>query len=236
MPSFYCPELDNIVKIVRLSGEEHHHLAHVLRNKEGDIIFLNSGKGFFGKGEIISIGKNDTQVEILETHFTPKPQPAFSLAFSLLRNKNDEWIVEKATELGAEEFFPMRTQYSVRTASLNTVKRFQATALSAIKQCDNPWLPFIHPVLPLQKAVAAIRQAGYEPVFASENLPNNWMDSLKLDRNYCFFVGPEGGFSPEEFEWLSRQHFTAIRLSSRILRAETAAVALAAQFNLLRKQ
>jgi 16S rRNA (uracil1498-N3)-methyltransferase len=235
MPSFYSPDLDQASQQIILQGTEYHHLAPVLRHKPGDVVRLNSGKGWLGQGVIKSIDKSQASLEVVEKYFTDKPKPSYSIAFSLLRNKNDEWLIEKVTELGAAEFFPVLTRYAVRNPSANTLSRFKTTALSAIKQCDNPWLPVIHPVYSLKQALTEIRNAGYVPVVASEQRPDTWMDNLTKEQNYCFIIGPEGGFDQEEFALMAAFQVDAISISSNVLRAETAAIAVAAQFNLLRK-
>ncbi len=213
-----------------------HHLANVMRQKPGDEINLNSGKGWLGKGRIISINRSEAVVDIIEIIFHPVPGPAFAIAFSLLRGKHDELLVEKVTELGAADLFPILTEHSVRHVSANTLSKFQAAALAAIKQCDNPWLPMIHPITELEQAIGLISQSGYEPILASEQLPGQRLDSLAAGKCYCFLIGPEGGFSPKEFQLMKELGIIEVSISENILRAETAAIAAAAQFSLLRKQ
>ncbi len=234
MPSFYCPELTCSLQQIELSGDQFHHLAHVMRHKSGDLIKLNSGKGYIGTGIIQQVDKHKAVIDIAELNFTKPSQPAYAIAFSL-RSKNDEWLVEKTTELGVTDLFPITTQYSVRNPSVNTLLRFRQSALSAIKQCDNPWLPVIHPVHSLKSVIDAIRQADYEPVAAVESRPDLWMSDLNLSDNYCFIVGPEGGFDKEELDFLSESRIRSISISGKVLRAETAAIALAAQHNLIHR-
>ncbi len=235
MPSFYCPELTEYLKQTILTGDEFHHLTHVLRHKQGDTVKLNSGKGNIARGTIVSIDKKQAVIDINEIQFTKPNSIPFAIAFSLLRNKNDEWLVEKVTELGVKDLFPITTQFSVRNPSINTLSRFRNAALSAIKQCDNPYLPRISEVLALKKAILYIKEKGYTPVVASENVPDMWLDNLKSNVSYCVIIGPEGGFSPDEFIFLKNLGVEEITLSNLILRAETAAIAVAAQMNLKRK-
>jgi 16S rRNA (uracil1498-N3)-methyltransferase len=235
MPSFYCPDLSHSIAQVVLSPEETHHLVHVLRCKPGDRIRLNSGRGWRAEGLVGTIHKKYTTVTIENSIYAEKPKPAFALAFSLLKNKNDEWLVEKATELGVADFFPLHLKNSVRTPSPNTITRFQATALTAIKQCDNPWLPGLHPVQDLEISLEKIRSLGYLPVLASELKPDVWLDSLPQETDICIIIGPEGGFDPLEFALLEKYDIKSIALSGNIMRAETAAITAAAQFSLLRK-
>jgi len=235
MPSFYCPELNEHSDRIVLEGEEFHHLAHVLRHQSGDTVKLNSGKGWFATGTIQFIGKSQALIQPGDITFTPQSLHPYALAFSLLRSKNDEWLVEKLTELGVSELFPLQTEHSVRNPSANTSDRFRKTALSAIKQCDNPFLPPIHAILALEHAIPAILARGYQLAVASEQRPDAWLDSLKQEKPLCYFIGPEGGFSQQEFNLLAEAGVTEICLSHHILRAETAAIALASQHNLLHR-
>jgi len=235
MPSFYCSDLDDVSQQITITGDEFHHLTHVLRHKIGDMINLNSGKGYTAKGTILSIDKKQAVIETNMLEFIqPDPVP-FALAFSLLRNKKDEWLVEKVTELGVTDLFPMTTQFSVRTPSSNSLNRLKNTALSAIKQCDNPYLPSISDIQPLEKVLHEIKQKGYQPVVASEYRPDKWIDNLAMDKAYCFIIGPEGGFSPEEFNYIRINGAIEISLSKLVLRAETAAITIAAQYSLFKR-
>lgn len=229
MPSYYFPELDKMHAEVVLDSEEHHHLSRVKRAKAGQLILLNNGKGLLANAEILMIDKKESRLRVVDFIDTPLPEYGFSIAFSLLKNQHDEMIVEKCTELGAREFFPLVCENTVRTLGKNTVVRFEKTALAAIKQCDNPFLPVIHEPKKLDEALMGIKESYY-PVVAYENEDNNWLKDVAQKGNICFIIGPEGGFDPKELYLF--EAFPKITLSNNILRAETAAIAAAAQFQI----
>jgi len=235
MPSHYLPTLNGNSTQVVLTGPEHHHVSIVLRQRVGDQVNLNSGNGWYGYGRLIAIDKMKSVIDIDDVHYYPPAVTQYAVAFTLLRNKHDELLTEKLTELGVKELFPMTTKFSVRNPSGSTNKRFQQAALAAIKQCDNPHLPWVHEVQPLFDALLKVIKLGYKPVIASENRPDFWLDNLPTNQNYCFFIGPEGGFNEEEFNLLRGHNAIEICLSPLVLRAETAAIAIAAQFNLIRR-
>jgi 16S rRNA (uracil1498-N3)-methyltransferase len=235
MPSFYCPELNATTTQIIITGDELHHLSHVMRHKPGDVIRLISATGWVGKGTITNIDKKAADVTIMKADYYHPLKTPFAVAFSLLRNKNDEWMVEKLTELGVKDLFPILTENSVRTPSPNTLTRFRQTALTAVKQCDNPHLPIIHEILNLVQLPSALEQMHYIPVFASEKRPDTWLDNLEQGISYCFIIGPEGGFSTEELQFFEINKVADISLSHLVLRAETAAVCAASQFVLLNK-
>jgi len=235
MPSFYIPDLDDKQSLVTITGYEFHHLTHVLRCKAGCEVRLNSGKGWTAKGVVTSIDRATARIDVTEAFFSHEHKTRFAIAFSLLKSRNDELVVEKVTELGVSALYPVTTVNSVRNPSANTLKKFQTTAVRAIKQCDNPWLPELHDIQTLEQFLKAIRKTNYIPVTASENRPDFWIDNLDSGYDYCFIIGPEGGFDYKEIESFSENQIISVSISSNILRAETAAVAIAAQYNLLRK-
>lgn len=229
MSSFYCPELTNDSLSIELIDSEFHHLVNVLRHIVGDEIAINNGRGQTASGTIELIEKKRAKILIHEVIHHNELLPDFAIAFSLLRNKNDIWLVEKVTELGVKHLFPMITRYSVRNPSANTITKFEQASLSAIKQCDNPYLPFIHPVFTITQAIKEIQIAGYQVVVASEHRPEVKMSNLPKDVKYCIMIGPEGGFSEDEFNIFQEYNITQVSISSLILRAETAAITAAAQ-------
>jgi RsmE family RNA methyltransferase len=112
------------------------------------------------------------------------------------------------------------------------LERFGKVALAAIKQCDNAFLPRIHAILDLIPTLTVIRDAGYAPVLCSERCPDIWLYDLapELLALPCFIIGPEGGFSKSEFDFLSGEGLPEISIGYLITRADTAAVSIAAQW------
>jgi len=230
MPSIYLPELSSDKKNVIIEGQEFHHLINVRRTGIGDIVKLNSGSGLIAEGKLTEVDKDLAVIEIFKIEKFPFPERPFAIAFALLKNRNDELVIEKCTELGVTAFYPLLTDYSVRAPSKNTVSRFERIALSAIKQCDNPWLPRINEPLSLKEALIKILAEDWIPVLCSEQRPAQRISILPNNIKPCFIVGPEGGFSEEEFSFFAQQDILSISICSNITRAETAAIAVSAQF------
>jgi len=229
MPSLYCNNLSPNESQICLEGEEFHHLAHVKRIGLGQRIKLNNGKGLIAEGIIKELTKKSVLLEIISQQRSPYPQHSFAIAFALLKNKHDELLVEKCTELGATAFFPLVSEHSVRNPSSNTLLRFERIALAAIKQCDNPWLPKVYNPVHLKDSFSVITTNGYIPVLCSEKRPDKQVSDLDIT-NPCFIIGPEGGFSEEEFLVFEQQKIPQISICSLITRAETAAIAISAQY------
>lgn len=232
MPSFYIPELTANHKTITITGSEHHHITKVFRFTEGKELFLNSGKGLYAKTKIVEILKKSLTCKIIEFIPREKYSPNIAVAFSLLRNKNDYLLVEKLTELGVAEFFPFESEYSVRKASANTTDKFKTTAIEAIKQCDNGFLPIINETQSLFAKLDEIESKGYDIVVASEKEQSKTLKSIissNLKKPICILIGPEGGFSTKEFDLFAKREYQQFKLGINILRAETAAISAVSQ-------
>ncbi len=216
-------------------GEEFHHLSRVARHRPGDGITLNNGKGIIAQAKIVVIERCSAILQIISAQAYPDLKPKYCLAFSLLQNRHDEWIVEKATELGCSVFYPLVCQRTIRKPAANTKVRFEKVALAASKQCDRPYLPQVMDVYDLESSLTRIGEDGHKPIVLSERRPDLWLEDImpQMNEAICILIGAEGGFSNEEHALFERLQIPLVSVSSLILRAETAAIAAAAQLNLL---
>jgi len=231
VPSFFTPHLKSNDKNLFISGEEHHHISHVFRKKINDELQLTNGKGLLASAKIISIKKKDIEVEILKIHSIKRSQPEMAAAFPLLKNKHDFMIVEKLTELGVKEFFPITTARTVRKPSFNTVEKFEKIAVAATKQCDNAFLPKVYTCTEIKELVQNLKNKNYLPVVALEFGEHKLISEIvsDLQQPVCLIIGPEGGFTKEEAEFLQVNEVIPFTLGNHILRAETAAIAAVSQ-------
>lgn len=231
MPSFYTPHLKIDDRILIISDEEYHHISHVFRKKIGDEILLTSGNGLLAKAEIISINRKNLEVEILKIAQEKTSQPVMAVAFPLLKNKHDFLIVEKLTELGVKEFFPIITDRTVKKPSVNTIEKFEKSAISAIKQCDNAFLPVINKCTIIKELVQNLKEKKYIPAVALEFGQHKQISEIARgsEQPVCLIIGPEGGFSKEEAEFFLKNDVISFTLGNHILRAETAAIAATSQ-------
>ena len=230
MPCFYAPEMRINDDLIIISGTEHHHICHVFRKKVEDKIVLSNGMGLLAEGKIINISKKHLTVTINKMTTMQKSQPQLAVAFPLLKNKHDSMIVEKLTELGVKDFFPIITERTVRKPSVNTVEKFNKVAIAAMKQCDNAFLPTIHNVRSLTELIEEMKDIT--PVVALEIGRHEILNEVVAtsgERSTCIIIGPEGGFSKDEIEYLQNKQVKTFTLGNHILRAETAAIASISQ-------
>ena len=250
MPSFYIDFNLNTPE-TEVFDDEFHHIANVFRHKKGDLLSLINGKGLKAKGLIEDIKKKSLVLKISDSVHIKKPEFKVACAFSLLKNKHDLMIVEKLTELGVDDLFPMQTKYSVKLSRENTIEKMKKTAISAAKQCDNAWLPEIHEVFDLEDVFEALKDMDYAPIVASENIPDvslcdfvkgrghlrcpayhlseKEIEDVQNISGYCVLIGPEGGFDKSEFELFEKKSIPQVAISRNVLRAETAAICAISQ-------
>jgi 16S rRNA (uracil1498-N3)-methyltransferase len=216
-----------------LEGDEAQHILQVLRMKTGDrvLLFDNSHQEY--QARIVAVGNDRVHFEILNQRTVKRESPLqVTLAVPLTRPQPLEWTLQKGTELGAAAFRPYYSAYSRRNFEKSGIesrrKRWEKIILEAAKQCERNILPELFPAVSF-------------PVLLEENHPGLKLlpyeeessRTLKeLEHQATFFgsvlaiIGPEGGFQKEEVLQAEEKGFIPISLGPRILRAETAALAL----------
>lgn len=144
------------------------------------------------------------------------------LGFPLLREERIDFILQKATELGVSEFIPFTCQRSIKLKYLSgKLKRWYKIIIEASRQSQRLWIPIIRDIVNLDTVVTS----DYSQKFVASINGESPEDMLSSGfRENLVIVGPEGDFSPAEYIELKENNFKFIKLSSNILRVETAAV------------
>jgi 16S rRNA (uracil1498-N3)-methyltransferase len=208
------------------------HAVQVLRMQPGESLELTNGKGLLWTAEITQIGKKQCLVRI-EKEETLERLTARKVAIAISPVKNVsrfEWFLEKATELGVAEIFPIKCQRTIKEHF--RLDRLRQICLSAMLQSRQAWLPILHePVAFSDFLVSPFAKAyhhrwiahceNYEKHNLSKALQTNMPDSLLL-------IGPEGDFTPEEIFEATNGGCIAVSLGQTRLRTETAGMVGAA--------
>jgi len=234
---FYVPDLAEGAEVA-LPPTEAHHAAHVLRLAPGAAVELFDGCGRAASARIATVRRNDVTAHV-ESIRGPvaRPGPAVYLAFAVPKGSRLDWLLEKATELGAASLRPVRFERSVAGAGeFSEAKRAKwlAHAIAAAKQSGLDYLPTIERPLPLEKFAATGGPGIYGDLTADARPIAEALRSLaaggemNLERGIAVVVGPEGGLTEAERAALRAGGFTPGRLGHTTLRIETAAVALLA--------
>jgi len=208
---------------VELRGREAHHLIDVLRAREGDTLTVFDGKGLEGQATVVRAERGRVLLHVGETWTVSRetPQP-ITLYVALLKGDHLAEVVRAATELGANQIVPILTQHcAVRELSENKLLRLRRIALEAAKQCERSLIPQVQPLLPLPR-IEAVEQ-GF---VAQPGVSARVRDYYSPEKPTALLTGPEGGLSEHEVQFLEQRGFTPVTLGPRILRAETAPIAL----------
>ncbi len=219
--------VDKIEEVTFLSGEEFEHAKNVLRLGAGDEVILldNSGKEY--TAVIASVEKKRMLLNVVRAEVgTREALTDVCLLFGYLKNADkNEFIVQKAVELGVKEIVVFSSEYSSAYMNANKLERLNKVAKEAAKQCLRATAPT---VVYCDKFDAALRAAaGYQnKLFACEFATESKCDLEKLSGSTAIVIGSEGGFSREEEALAADMGYSSVTLGKRILRAETAAVAL----------
>jgi len=209
---------------VPLTDGQAHYLSSVMRLGEGGEVAVFNGRQGEWLARIVALGRRGGQVAPVAQARPQQDPPDLWLMFAPIKKARTDFIVEKAAELGAARIIPVQTDHT------NTERirqdRLQAHAVEAAEQCGGTFVP---PVDGLQSLSRLLD--GWDParrvLWADEALVGAARTLADLPRGpWAVLIGPEGGWSPAERERLRALPFvTPISLGPRILRADTAAVA-----------
>lgn len=221
--------VDKIESETVLEGEEFLHAKNVLRIQEGEEIILldNSGKEY--SAIVSKVEKRSLVLHVVGEKVGDKEAPVpVKVLFGYLKNADkNEFIVQKCVELGVKEIVAFSSKYSSAYMNENKLERLNKISKESAKQCLRSVAPIVTYAETLEDALRSA--AGYEnKLFACEFALASEVELNSLQGSTALVVGSEGGFSEEEFALAKREGFLAVSLGKRILRAETAAVALTA--------
>ncbi len=212
-----------------LDGPEHQHLAKVLRAKPGDQVVLFDGGGSEFEATIESVGRSSTELSVGSGRTIDRELPfQLSLAVALPKGDRQQWLVEKAVEIGVTQLIPLQTDLGVAQPSDNAMQRLRRWTIAASKQSGRNRLMGISRPTPLQELTSLHSQSTIliaHPYDGKEL--GQLMATTCQQHDKIVAIGPEGGFSKREIELADSEHCQIVSLGPRILRIETAAVALA---------
>jgi 16S rRNA (uracil1498-N3)-methyltransferase len=219
---------------ITLAPEQSHYLVNVMRLREGAEILLFDGRTGEWAAAIVRADKKRTQLGILRPNRPFRPLCDVTLAFAPLKRGPTDFLVQKASELGAGILQPVMTALT-NSARVNT-QRLRAIAIEAAEQCGLVALPQIRESVPLKEFVAhshvRAREEGLRLMYCDESGRASPVQSVLtreaggLSAPWAILIGPEGGFDDNERALLYELEFARpVSLGPRIMRADTAALA-----------
>ncbi len=214
---------------IRLEREQSNYLGAVMRLRAGDDVIVFNGRDGAWRARVIDPNKKAVTLELVEQTAPQAPPSDLWYGFAPLKSGRLDYVVQKATEMGAGVIQPVLTRFT-QVSRLRTDK-LVANVIEAAEQCEVLTVPRVDPEIRLGDLIAGWGTAhgARALVVADEGLaPGSPLDVLRTlaGRPIGLLVGPEGGFADDERALLAGQDFVVpISLGPRILRADTAAVA-----------
>lgn len=218
----------------RLVGTEAHHLIHVMRGKVGDQITLFDGLGAEFLCRVDQVGRSDVGLSVISRHEVDRESSLpLTLAVALPKGDRRRWLVEKAVELGVARLVPLETERSNDRETSAASVRLRQTVIEASKQCGRNRLMEIGESVRLLDFVADTSDEEARLVANPGGAKCHDVLGSILQRGSALggvslIVGPEGGLAPAELAAARANGWRIVDLGDRILRVETAALALAA--------
>lgn len=219
-----------------IRGSDVNHIKNVLRMKPGDELALSNGiDGKEYRVGIVALGEDEIACELRFIKEDAIELPCRIYLFQgLPKGDKMELIIQKAVELGAYQVIPVAMSRSVvkldEKKAAAKVKRWQAISEAAAKQSKRGIIPEVPGVMTYKEALAyagetEVKILPYELAEGMEQT-KQLIDGIRPGQKIAVFIGPEGGFAPEEVELATQAGFAAVTLGKRILRTETAGMAL----------
>jgi 16S rRNA (uracil1498-N3)-methyltransferase len=218
-----------------LTGDQAIHLARVLRAEPGQIYDIVSN-GFLHRAEITRVTEQQVDFTLHEELSSDAALP-LHLLLAVFKFDHMEWAIEKATELGVSRITPIlarRTEKHLAQSSAKRIERWRRIALEASKQSRRTTIPEI--ANPTQLKAALEQETASTRILLSETEQATTLSaalqasatmttSEAASQSTAIAIGPEGGWTHEEFSLFTQHQWQPVTLGPRILRAETAAIA-----------
>ncbi len=220
--------VESVSERTTISGEEFTHAVSVLRIKQGEEVILcdNSGIEYFAK--IDTVNKKDLTVTVYDKRKSDtEPKNKVTLIAGYLKGDKTELVVQKAVELGVSEIVVFSSQFSSAFMNDNKLTRLNRVSVESAKQCGRAIAPKVTYANNFDLALTAGNNSKNK-LFACEFAEKNQVAFSTLSGDTAIVVGSEGGFSQEEYQLALSKGYTTVYLGKRILRAETACIALSA--------
>lgn len=230
VPRFYYPPPLPSGARCELPPEAAHHASRVLRLRVGDAVQIFDGQGnaldatlHAVEGKRVLLGNLQTCMPAADSNLR------IVLAQALCGSEKMDWVIQKATELGAAEIIPLQTQRSVaRLAASRADKRarhWHNVAVATCEQCGRNDLPLLQPPQDVGDWLHGTRNGGEGKFILLPGGAGGLSARPRPQGEVTLLVGPEGGFTADEANLAQQCGFVSILLGPRVLRTETAALA-----------
>ena len=227
-----------------LSGKDFHYLCRVLRSTPGQAFDAVDGRGDVCRCTVLDVGRDSCTVEIAGMAPVPPDGARITLYQALPKGRKLDQIIRQTTEAGVTRIVPFSSAFCVAdTVSgkrlAGKLERWHAVAREAVQQSGRLCLPQVEPPITLEQIPSVADADTVGLLFHQQPLEQQTLHGYlkRSPRHVMIVIGAEGGFSPDEVEFLrSRRGFMPVHLGTTVLRCETAALyAVAAVQTILRE-
>lgn len=219
---------------VQLTDTTSRHVLQVLRMQVGDSLELTNGEGLQAYATIREASKKRCVVQLSSIAKHELIEPRIHLGISFTKNTSrNEWLLEKATELGIRSIIPIQ---SARTERVRIKEeRWKGILTAAIIQSQQFFLPDLKEVTPFADVVATYSAVPQKLIAhcMSDIVRMPLSDAAIANKETLILIGPEGDFTEEEVALSTEQGFISISMGNQRLRTETAAIAACSYFNII---
>lgn len=219
-------------EVAELEGQEAQHLSKVMRAQPGDQVELFDGSGLQFAASVSEVTRHTVQLNILSREqVSREAKRQVTMAVSLPKGDRQKWLVEKLCEIGVTTLVPLQTERSVAQPTDKALARLRRSVIEASKQCGRNTLMAIETPQTLSDLIEhtnneLIRVIAHPHSTTEVGISNSETHAFTTIEPVLVAVGPEGGFSDQEVDAAVQSGFTPLSIGSRILRIETASIAI----------
>lgn len=224
---YFVPDLPLCGGRIGLPDSEALHAVKVMRVREGEEIELFDGRGHQARASISQVGRNHCECEVQTgLEISREPEVTVDLGIALPKPERAKELIERLTELGVRSVTPILADRSQRPPSDSLMEKLDRVVIEACKQSGRNHLLQIHATQTSRHFFADARSDT--KLIAHPSQPSTSPNAIQRDTFVTAAIGPEGGWTEEEFTHAVDQGFEPLVLGSRVYRIETAAVAITA--------
>lgn len=235
VPRIYSPRAIGSQDVIYLGKNDIRYVRDVLRMNIGRRVILFDGSGWEYEAVIKKIMAADVVVEVIGQSKITEREIRATLIQALPKANKMDFIVQKSTELGADEIIPFRSERTIlnlsEEKSAARIERWRQIAVEASRQSGRADIPAIKSVLSFDEVIALPLDKAIKLIFWEEENQTSLKrlfknEQLQEAKDFAFIVGPEGGFSKQEVDKAQKAGFISVSLGRQVLKVETAAVTI----------
>ena len=238
MSRFYIPRGSIKGKMITISGSQAHHILDVMRLKRLDKVVTFDGTGVEYVGFIKDAKPKSLTVEVISTRKVLKADtPKITLIQAIPKKERMDYIVEKATELGASSIMPVVTSRTIpdwnESKKASHVERWCRIAMEASKQCGRADVPTVGAIKDFKDVIKSPQayELGLIAALSDESIRLKEALTEFKAGTIAVAIGPEGDFTTEEVTTAKEAGFRLVNLGPRVLRSDTAGLAVLSVIN-----